>query len=211
MTTIERSFNEIFTTVRKASVGAGCPFGMAEDIGRAAVWLHRNGIAGTEAALAALEDVPQGSALPAADGSVLVFRDARAAVCATGAIDMLVAGSVREIGLRNTDAPMLVVGLAGARAVQDDLSFRLVVGGAVVAVDGSARGLDSLTVSPGMDLNIALADGQTDRVPESQPTAPARVDEVAWSRCEQLARRTYVPATEESRLKGAGGSHTDND
>ena len=57
MTTTRRSFNEIATTIRKASVGAGCPFGTADDIGRAAVWFHRDGENSIETVLIALADV----------------------------------------------------------------------------------------------------------------------------------------------------------
>ena len=37
------------------------------------------------------------------------------------------------------------------------------------------------------------------------------VDETAWATLTALAHRTYVPATEASRLAGAGAGTTDND
>ncbi len=211
MATTTRSFNEIAVTVRKACVGAGCDHGMADDIGRAAAWLHRNGAPGVKAALAALEETAPAPALPRTDGSVLVFDNARIALCGAAAIDMLISGAVREARLLNADAPLLAIGLLGARAKQDGLSFRVVADGAAMTVGASVGSLASLSLAPRADVIIAGPQETMDPELDRLPTTVALVDENDWRRCERLAARTYVPATEESRLKGAGGSHTDND
>ena len=43
------------------------------------------------------------------------------------------------------------------------------------------------------------------------PPGPVEVDDALWSALDRLAARTYVAATEGSRLAGAGAGTTDND
>ena len=45
----------------------------------------------------------------------------------------------------------------------------------------------------------------------SETWTRADFDAATWDRLDRFARRTYAPATEASRLKGAGAGLTDND
>jgi hypothetical protein len=40
---------------------------------------------------------------------------------------------------------------------------------------------------------------------------PVETSDFGWDRITELARRTYVPASDQSRLRGAGAGLTDND
>ncbi len=46
---------------------------------------------------------------------------------------------------------------------------------------------------------------------QAAPVARVDVDDALWTRLNTMAQRTYVPATEASRLAGAGAGLTDND
>ena len=124
---------------------------------------------------------------------------------------MLVSEAVREVRMVNTDSPLLVIGLAGARARDQRVSFRFAAGrAAAMTIGGTATGLQAIDLSAGADLSIKRAIDPVEQPPE-QIAIGTRVDDALWQKCEQLAARTYVPASAESRNKGADGSHTDND
>ena len=44
-----------------------------------------------------------------------------------------------------------------------------------------------------------------------EPVMRAEVSEESWARLGEFARRTFAPATEESRQRGAGSGLSDND
>ncbi|WP_420862490.1 hypothetical protein [Algirhabdus cladophorae] len=51
----------------------------------------------------------------------------------------------------------------------------------------------------------------SDRPSLASPTARVPMDPVLWAHLNKLAAKTYVPASEESRLSGAGAGLSDND
>jgi len=76
----------------------------------------------------------------------------------------------------------------------------------LVAADGLDPALD-LPVTPA-DLHISCSD----KSPANRPTATRVIpDAAAWALLKRFAHRTYAPATEASRQKGAGGDLPDTD
>ena len=177
-----RSHNEIVAMALKAARGAGVPFGLAEDFARAVGVL----------ALSAPQDLAcVGTALGSSfadlsisGGEALVIAPAPVIMAAPMAIDALRSGTVKVV-LQDVDAlPLLRSYLS---VVQEDFDLTLTLGA------------DGETITAGGDAWPLYA------------PQPVEVDADVWAAWNMLAARTYVPATEASRLAGAGAGLTDND
>jgi len=70
-------------------------------------------------------------------------------------------------------------------------------------------------LDPAVDLAVTPADlhiSRSDRSPTIRPTATRGIpDAAAWALLTRFAHRTYAPATEASRQKGAGADLPDTD
>lgn len=181
--TILLSYNEIHLTARRAASGAGLPYGVAEAVGRAAVWLSGRGVDAVSVVVAAL-----------ADGAAIL--DGLAAVDALGA------GETERVALKDDAVGRLLLGLAGA-AMHGETAFALDRGqGGRVPLAGLEDGAVPL---PGV-LCRARQGGGVAATPR-----PAACDAGAHAAALALAAKTYVPASELSRTLGAGAGTTDND
>lgn len=110
------------------------------------------------------------------------FRNARAAMAGPIAIDAILAGA-EEVTLENIDAPRLVLAMCAARGV---------------AVAQRSEGTDLILNAKNEAVTPPAASSVT-------------VSDLSWDQLSTLAAKTYVPATEASRLAGAGAGLTDND
>ena len=181
--TILLSYNEIQSAARKAASGAGLPYGVAEAVGHAAVWLSGRGVDAVSVVVAAL-----------AEGAAIL--DGLAAV------DALTAGETERVALRNDAGGLLLLGLAGA-AMQGEVAFALDRGqGGIVPL----AGLRDATLSSPAVLCRARDGGGVAATPR-----PAACDAAAYAAALALAAKTYVPASDLSRTLGAGAGTTDND
>ncbi len=179
---MKRSLNEIGGMVMKAARGAGVPLGHCEDLAAASVFLAATDPARLNAVMDALSG-PFENAQTSEDGTTMICANARAVMAGPAAIDALRCGAEKII-LQNIDAPRVVVAMCGALGLSVQHKFE------------------------GTDMHVSLAsDGAV-----VQPTAQAvTVSELLWDQLAALAAKTYVPATEASRLSGAGAGLTDND
>jgi len=205
------SGNELLAAAHKAAVGAGLPTGIAEDVSQATVWLCRHEVDGVQAALAGLANADDASAR-LVPGNAIAFADARAAMHGPSALDLLVAGAAPDgVMLHDLDSPRLLVGLAGVAAglhhmgfvIRDDRGAACTVSGEHLAGEFA---LDPTRV------HVRIAAPQ-DATPEGEQASTGQivVDEIMWTRLNEYAARTYVAATEQSRVSGAGAGLTDND
>lgn len=208
------SINEVEATLTKAALGAGMPVGLAEDASRAGVWLCLHGFDGLGTLLSAIQ-TNAGPATPDSDGQTLVFRDARAAYCGPSAFDSIVAGTVeRQVKLLGVDVPLLILGFAGVAASTYGIELELADNNgtwAHLAPDTAQVG--NAVPGPGADLTIRR---DTTRLepPTAVPVYPTQdiqVDPALWRQINEFAGRTYVPASEASRKKGAGAGLVDTD
>ena len=172
---IELSFNEVETLAAKAARGAGYGWGLAEDIGRAAAALAREGRDWSGDLLRLLEEAPgfvvSGAAGPRCPALMAAW----------------VADAPPEGELRLADV---------ARPVWLDALLRL-------RGEYRAEG----------DLEAARADVVVRRGRLPRPPAPGR-PVLTRERLEALgalAARTYVPESESSRTRGAGGGRVDDE
>jgi hypothetical protein len=169
----------------KAGIGAGLPLGHAQDLSALAKLLMSDPQLIAMAA-AALEGDHSPHAIEGTDDHVVVER-ARVMMAGPVIVDHLVGGASRVV-VHSPDWPLLLWPmLAQARDVY----------GLCVDIVSGAKGVVTITV--------ADSDGLDPLGP------PQPVPHLVTARLEGFAAQTYVPASEASRLAGAGAGLLDND
>jgi len=209
------SQSEVRALVRKAAVGAGQPPGVALDLARSAVWLCAHGFDGVVAALAALADDPESRLVSrsGAGGDTWVAADARLALDGRAGLDLLSAGvAPGGVSYESPDAPLVLLGAAAVASGEQGCGFVLSCDGVVSAV--LDRGVAQGHIEPDT-AEIRVEHRAADRVESDldpiEPVDEIAIDPEAWQRASELAAKTYVPSTAESRTAGAGAGLTDND
>lgn len=208
---MRRSLFEIEALTRKAVVGAGFDHGLAEDTGKAAVWLAVRGHDCAAAVLHALDRRKSGPVRLEYDGDTPVFRDCHTVACGPSALDLFIAGECgTSLRLKALDAPLLLAGLAGVAAGRHGGAFRMdFAGTASWQITG-----DALTMSderPGANRDVVLSRHAQGQPAPGLPTRGAGVDADGWRKIEALAARMLVPESALSRARGAGAGAIDND
>jgi hypothetical protein len=205
------SMGEVEATARKAARGAGYPWGFADEAGRAARWLSVRGVDGC-AALAGLLDAVDGADLAERSPDVTAgVWTAPHAACplATGlALSDRAEEAIRGVRVEEILAPLLLMPFAALLAETARQTVTLSWDGGTAVTDGTGLCLDGkvLARAPWVDLSPG---GKMDAPAEA--CHRAQPDPRAWGRLNAFAQRTYAPATEASRRKGAGADATDND
>ncbi len=194
MTTILLSYNEVQALARKAAGGAGLPHGVAEDIGRAAVWLSARGV----------------DAIRVVVDTIAGDEKRRPSILAgQAAVDALCCGEMDHIVLGDRKSDLLLIGLAGATATETGLNLAAVRG------DGEVLPLAEISNAAGLIPSMAalrlLPEENAKAVVSAGTWRPAASDGLAYDAALALAAKTYVPASEQSRVQGAGAGITDND
>lgn len=210
------SLNEIESLSRKAARGAGFSWGMAEEAGKAVRWLEAGGIGGADALTSVLirhddkslraPDLSEIMDTPSANPLPLCPISTGAALSDFGLVE-------NTLGLGAVFAPILLAGPLARVARRSGVDLEVVS-------DAGALWLCSETLVVCGDVSVWL-----DRaaIVEIRPlrrdppgVAPARGTRVhlapaVLALLTGFAGRTYAPATEASRLAGAGAGLTDND
>lgn len=188
------SRNELEMTARRAGLGVGLPFGLAEELGRAAA--ERPGDL-VHVVDALDRDIVSPRLDPAAGpggdpGIGHLAISAPCSVLATGPsiVDLLIAGT-GSIRLQGLDVPELLPAYLGRLSRE---------GGGVAEVAVGDDG--AITV------RISATEG---RSTSPAPTGEVEVEDSAWRRLSDHAARSLVPNDEHSRAKGAGAGLNDTD
>lgn len=208
------SLNEIEALAKKAARGAGFTWGQAEEVGQAIRWLEARGLPGARTLADYLTWWDK-------DGSAQMRPDLDAdpVTAPGGAICPVLAGLMLSDGLgqrqrlvlESLRAPLLLLPFLSATATARATGIGMKLGG--VGLHLSPDGTLHATALPESDsmARVALAFGaapEGDAIPVGLRSAcPADAVNVLNT----FAARTYAPATEESRLAGAGAGLTDND
>lgn len=208
------ALNELQGLVTKAVVGAGLPAGYAADLASAALWLAQRGFPACDILARALRSGNAGACLRhAADG--LECSNARAAVDGPALIDHLIAA---DPGIRATlhgvDEPCLLLGLLGAAADAYQACFQIDVERTSLLVTPCADLAPAdLTLTSPQNVTVARSNAPPSAEPPQLATRydPAATGDNGWAELTRLATRTYVPASQQSRLTGAGAGLIDND
>jgi len=193
------SLNETEALCRKAARGAGFGWGEAETAGRAARWLHRQGLPGADVLAKALETkgvAPgvHGAQWGGSDGLLCAIR-VGTALADHGHV---IAGSGIKVGAVN--APLLLLGFLSVASFVTgrSLEVRAPQGRAVVMKDDLEL---SGRFAPADCVCVTVVDAPRDlRSHLSRADIPPDV----YARLDRFAQLTYAPATEASRLAGAG-------
>ena len=203
------SLNEVEATTKKAARGAGYDWGLAEEAGKAARWLCAHGLDGVAHVAHLLthgyadkldQRRPQSLSSPWTGHSSLcpLITGATLSDCAT----CLPA----EIG--RITAPVILLPFIASAARQTDTAITVEMDGFSAWTDGHALSLAG--EPPAETARLVLKSGAAfEALQPLQSRAHPAPD--AWITLDQLAQRTYAPATDESRRLGAGAGLSDND
>ncbi len=225
------SLNEIEAQLRKAARGAGLPWGLAEEAGKAARWLamHRIRCLPVFAALFEENDgrAYDEIAIMQIEGMQAGGMQAEGCWCARGGtLCPLIAGAAivdradeiaggRSVELARVAWPILLVPFAATVATATGASIALEWPGArFTFADGCVRldaALDATAEASAPHASCGRLAGAAHGTLAKPEIAGCVVDESVWSRLDGFVQRTYVPASEESRLKGAGAGLLDTD
>ena len=206
MTAPSLSLAEIDALCRKAARGAGCPWGMAEEAGKAARWLASHGLPGPEA-LAALLDAPRNCRCGKDDqapGCALALGAQLSDEAEAIARDGATFGAVSQ--------PLLMLAQAGLAAAAMGVPVALHWAGfrAICVRDGiSLELIETLDAPVAADVACMPAGAPASpRLPSDRARAVASA---TLDRLERLAALTYAPATDASRTSGAGAANLDTE
>lgn len=208
------SLNEVEATAKKATRGAGYPWGMAEEAGKAVRWLCAQGLDGCEA-LAELLKKFDGASLsqvaPQATGEDWSAPGGLLCPLMTGTAMSDRASDIVGASIRASEVavPRLLFFFAASVAAQCKSVITLDWPGGSAVTDGARLSLHGAPAGNLANWVRIQAGGALER---SNPVATRADPEAsAWETLTVFAHRTYAPATEESRLKGAGAGITDRD
>ncbi len=213
------SLNEIDVMGKRAARGAGYSWGLAEEAGKAVRWLSAFGLPGPES----LANLLLGKDGVNYDDFAPVWSDAPWRAPA-GLLCPLVAGPAlcdraaeiaagKEFTLETTALPLLLAPFAAgvAKLIRKPvlLSWDSVEIGFSAAEASIPDICETLTVPTTNSVVCKLAATGIDAVPGRSTSR--EVDLGTWKALGEFAGRTFAPATEASRLTGAGAGLHDND
>jgi len=209
------ALNEIEATAKRATRGAGRDWGIAEEAAKATRWLCSQGIDGA-AVLAAVLNQNDGKAAADLRPQSLQgdWQAASGALCPlqTGASlsDCAVRLTAGRITLQSVSNPAMLLPFAAAAAAQLGQCVTLEWEGCAAVTDGASLCIsgDALLVAETSGVSASL--GGTLDEPATKATR-ATPDTAAWESLNSFAHRTFAPATEASRIAGAGAGLSDND
>ena len=220
---------EIRSLSVKATRGAGFDWGLAEEAGFAVEWLERHGMPGVAALSRYLSDIDDGVStddlgstlavgalisdtqdwerhLPLSCSQPLLLAPFLANVCGDGVLVMTVGTDLDPESANTEDGSNAL-----APALQKDSSYKLIVSQTNVKSTDAFITLAAGYVS--VSRESAEEVSSVEGIAKSRPNQ-TRVHENRLPYVETLthfAHRTYAPATEESRLSGAGAGVRDDD
>ncbi|MEM9971457.1 MAG: DUF3726 domain-containing protein [Pseudomonadota bacterium] len=204
------SLGEAAALAKAATRGAGYDWGLAEEAARAVRWLSSQGLDGC-AALAEVLGHVDGGAPPLLDMRVDQWSAANGALCpltaGTALADHAALLSSDRLRLAGVVAPVLLVSFAADAARIMGVPVGLSWDGAEFVTDGDSVSGDT---SNSGQADVSITFGAALAVPHLRATRADPPPEVRAA-LTAFAGRTHAPATEASRLTGAGAAASDND
>lgn len=220
---VNLSLNELEALCRKAARGAGLDWGPADEAGRAARRLAAFDLPGPELLLARLarhagDGVPAGALSPRSlDGEWWSAGEVLCPVLAGAALSDAAwrLGDAGEIVLHDVICPLLLTPFVGLAARQLGTPVSVAWADLILTDDGCVLWLDGTRarIFDERADTVRCVTGAALDTPSGKPLSQvtrARPDPVCVEGLEAFAQRTYAPATEESRLRGAGSALTED-
>ncbi|WP_170468703.1 DUF3726 domain-containing protein [Ruegeria arenilitoris] len=206
------SLNEIEATAKRATRGAGYSWGQAEEAGKATRWLCAQGLDGVEtlARLLALGFANDPASHRPQDLDELWHAEGDLCPLSVGPLlsdtaQFLDTGSIQ---MQRVAAPALLLPFASNAARIQKCALQIEFDDMKAVTDGTR--LSSPGSFPEKAQGVTISKATTQSLPREQQTR-AHPNSDDWAVLNQFAHRTYAPATEESRLLGAGSGLSDND
>ncbi|MDA5094519.1 DUF3726 domain-containing protein [Aliiroseovarius sp. KMU-50] len=216
---MSHSLNEIEAMSKRAGRGAGLSWGLAEEAAKGTRWLSSFGFPGTEmlAELLMLNDrIPSIDVSPVSLRAEVWHAPARrmspliaGASLSDCAVRLLERGSIT---MENVSLPLLAVPFMGGAALRLGVAVAAEWDGARVATDGKqlcVQGDPEALEAKHADRLVFFAPAEM--TGRREPVMRADVSADSWEQLGGFSHRTFAPATEESRLRGAGAGLSDND
>ena len=211
---------EIYRLVQRALEGSGAPYGVDRDGAQAVAWLESRGLPGLrllQGDLPLLEGRFTGLTLKRDAGGIEIdAADISAIAYGSAVIDLACKGGA--LRLRRCRSPLFLLPAAVATgmplqlrwreilcAAQGDAGASLWVGDGDALRDCSPTDVEIESGSAAMSARPFLDSGELARRYENSLAQGIEVDDALWRRIDAVAARVQVPASTESRLKGAGG------
>lgn len=214
------SLNELESLVMKAVRGAGLDWGLAEEAAATASWLARADLLQLGPLVARLGTTTPTSPL-VMDGAMIHPSTTGTSLCPilTGAFIADHGGVCQTLELHDVRAPLWLSAVV-ARALPPECRLMTEWEGVRLVLDSGgplgSPGGDPFSSNVAVEVTgfVSLAieqPVQAPRVPPLRSAVGIRVDDVHWHTLEALQRHTYVPASDRSRLAGAGAGLLDDD
>jgi hypothetical protein len=224
------SLSEVQTKVRDAACGAGAPYGLAEDAGSCARRLAAWRWPWCEAVVHALDIFSRGECAAVLDGE----RPLCGPLVAQTLVDLVVAGGQSDADSVVVIAPLFVIpaaydaGLARNVRIVPNADIEIIAGPdgigvfhndtiAEEIVDGNFGLLDlvdaavSFSAWAGLGAQISISTAGLDEAAVATAASGVSVADASWDQLMDFVHKTYVPASEHSRLTGAGAGLIDSD
>jgi hypothetical protein len=211
------SLNEIDAAVKRAARGIGLSWGLAEEAGRGARWLAAHRIAGPDIVLSALkahESGPLSAMGPSESQRVWHARAGILSPILAGARFSDEAGCRTGLVLASVICPVMLLPWVAWTANATGQAFELLWPGTRIRV--FAEGVDFVGAAAAArgqaaDIRIVTIAAALPGEACRERQVGVQVEASTWSCLQQLALRSFVPASERSRLTGAGAGLSDND
>lgn len=213
------SLNEIDAMSKRACRGAGLPWGLAEEAGKATRWLVAHEFAGLNM-LAEIIDLLDKKTLDDVSPILIagVWR-ARTEVLSPFTSGAMLCDRAVEIAegeelvFGPLCQPMVLAPYVTAAARLSGHIFELRWSDIVMTIAADKASLDQGFPDPGASVAQTTCCRAVDREINNpiRRTTQCGADPKTWARLNDYAHRIYAPATEASRLAGAGAGTTDRD
>lgn len=210
------SLNELHSLIHKAAIGSGLPTGHAAAIAKAGIWLAQRQFPVCEIIARSLGHRHSNTDAARSPGR-FDFQDARSAIDGIAAIDLLLAAPRdTKTVLHFLDEPALLLGLVGVATEHNANCITLLMEQGSIAVHGSyaLSRTNTNTLATGNTISLTLSSVEPERQQSQRLSTrydPSDNNDTGWNQLNALANKTYVPASDHSRIAGAGAGLTDND
>jgi hypothetical protein len=211
------SLNEIEALSKRAARGSGLSWGLAEEAAKGTRWLASFGLPGPELLADLLELNDRRAEIdvsPMSLDGVWAAPAGRMSPLISGASLSDCAGRLLALGqiqLQSVSYPLLLVPFLGGAALRLKQPVSAAWEGARLTTDGHqlcVQGDDALLTN---HATLVTVSAPAQMLGPKEPVMRAQVSPESWARLSGFAHRTFAPATEESRMRGAGAGLSDND
>ena len=207
------SLNEVEVAAKRATRGAHYPWGLAEEAAQATRWLCENGLDGCAVLLSLLkmnDSVENFGRVAEIDQSIWKGVTGKLCPIATGASLSDCASCLRNtnIHMENVAEPALLIPFAASASERIGENLMVSWSQSAAITDGT-----ELEFTGSLDhfaMRVAITKSKMTGRPIKRQTR-ANPKFRIWKDLNSFAARTYAPATDESRLRGAGSGVSDND